>query len=96
MENSGLQEELYKSIMKCDVDIRRDLYNNVVLSGGTSMFPGEPRFFTCVCTQLCRVSFALSVVTARMEKSFVGSCTVHAPRTCRVATLHVSSKNFCG
>jgi actin-related protein len=26
--------------MKCDVDIRRDLYANVVLSGGTTMFSG--------------------------------------------------------
>ncbi|KAH3742717.1 Actin subfamily protein [Pelomyxa schiedti] len=26
--------------MKCDVDIRKDLYGNIVLSGGTSMFPG--------------------------------------------------------
>uniref|UniRef100_A0A3P8VLT1 Uncharacterized protein n=1 Tax=Cynoglossus semilaevis TaxID=244447 RepID=A0A3P8VLT1_CYNSE len=27
-------------IMKCDVDIRKDLYANTVLSGGTTMFPG--------------------------------------------------------
>jgi actin-related protein len=26
--------------MKCDLDIRRDLYGNIVLSGGTTMFPG--------------------------------------------------------
>ena len=26
--------------MKCDVDIRKDLYANIVLSGGTTMFPG--------------------------------------------------------
>ena len=26
--------------MKCDVDIRKDLYANVVLSGGTTMFQG--------------------------------------------------------
>ena len=25
--------------MKCDVDIRRDLYTNTALSGGTTMFP---------------------------------------------------------
>ena len=25
--------------MKCDVDIRRELYSNVVMSGGTTMFP---------------------------------------------------------
>jgi hypothetical protein len=30
----------YNSILKCDVDIRRDLYGNVVLSGGTTLFPG--------------------------------------------------------
>jgi actin-related protein len=30
----------YNSIFKCDLDIRRDLYGNVVLSGGTTMFPG--------------------------------------------------------
>uniref|UniRef100_A0A3Q3FTN5 Actin beta n=1 Tax=Labrus bergylta TaxID=56723 RepID=A0A3Q3FTN5_9LABR len=27
-------------IMKCDVDIRKDLYANTVLSGGTTMYPG--------------------------------------------------------
>lgn len=26
--------------MKCDVDIRKDLYSNIVLSGGTTMFEG--------------------------------------------------------
>merc|ERR1711985_198793 len=40
MEASGIHEETYNSIMKCDVDIRKDLYANTVLSGGTTMFPG--------------------------------------------------------
>ncbi|CAF1337260.1 unnamed protein product, partial [Rotaria magnacalcarata] len=26
--------------MKCDIDIRKDLYANTVLSGGTTMYPG--------------------------------------------------------
>ncbi len=26
--------------MKCDVDVRKDSYSNVVLSGGTTMFAG--------------------------------------------------------
>ena len=30
----------YKSIMKCDVDIRKELYANIVLSGGNTMIPG--------------------------------------------------------
>jgi actin beta/gamma 1 len=28
--------------MKCDIDVRKDLYGNIVMSGGTTMFPGIP------------------------------------------------------
>ena len=40
MENQGIHETTYNSIMKCDIDIRNHLYSNIVLSGGTSMYPG--------------------------------------------------------
>lgn len=40
MEAQGIDDTAFNSIMKCDVDIRKDLYGNVVLSGGTTMFPG--------------------------------------------------------
>jgi len=38
-EARGISDLTYKSIMDCDVDIRKDLYSNIVLSGGTSMYP---------------------------------------------------------
>jgi actin beta/gamma 1 len=40
MESAGIHETTFNSIMKCDVDIRKDLYANTVLSGGTTMYPG--------------------------------------------------------
>merc|ERR1719334_751177 len=40
MESAGIHETTYNSIMKCDIDIRKDLYANTVLSGGTTMYPG--------------------------------------------------------
>ncbi|KAH7815035.1 conventional actin [Monocercomonoides exilis] len=40
LEETGVHEKTFQSIMKCDVDIRKDLYLNVVLSGGTTMFNG--------------------------------------------------------
>merc|ERR1711963_885756 len=40
MESCGVHETTYNSIMKCDVDIRKDLYANTVMSGGTTMHPG--------------------------------------------------------
>jgi len=39
-ESSGIHQLTYDSIQKCDVDIRKDLYTNTVLSGGTTMFDG--------------------------------------------------------
>merc|ERR1712087_319162 len=36
----GIQEGCFNSIMKCDIDIRKDLYANTVLSGGSTMYPG--------------------------------------------------------
>ena len=36
----ALHEMVYQSIMKCDLDVRKDLYANVILSGGSTMFPG--------------------------------------------------------
>jgi actin-related protein len=40
MSSSGIDGTTYNSIMKCDIDIRKNLYENIVLSGGTTMFPG--------------------------------------------------------
>lgn len=36
----GLSESCYDSILKCDIDLKKDLYHNIVLSGGNSMFNG--------------------------------------------------------
>ncbi|CAG9329712.1 unnamed protein product [Blepharisma stoltei] len=40
LDIDGMDEITYKSIMKCDIDDRRDLYENVVMSGGSTMYPG--------------------------------------------------------
>ena len=63
MEAAGIHETTYNSIMKCDVDIRKDLYANTVLSGGTTMFPGKSAcitykvflFYTTTTTTPCCV-----------------------------------------
>jgi len=40
LEQEGIHKLTFSSIMKCDVDIRKDLYGNVVMSGGTTMYQG--------------------------------------------------------
>ncbi|XP_034654005.1 actin-like protein 53D [Drosophila subobscura] len=39
LQMQGVHVATHKSIHKCDIDLRRDLYENIVLSGGTTMFP---------------------------------------------------------
>ena len=40
MRNGGIHETAHATVQKCDVDIRRSLYTNLILSGGTTMYPG--------------------------------------------------------
>jgi actin-related protein len=40
LECCGICDMCDNSIMRCDVEMREDLYANIVLSGGSTMFPG--------------------------------------------------------
>ena len=51
IESPGIQEICNNSIMKSDVDIRKYLYDNIVLSGGNTLFPGiAERMYTEILT----------------------------------------------
>ena len=39
-EEEPLDEAIYGSVSACDIDLRKELYQNIVLSGGSTMFPG--------------------------------------------------------
>jgi actin-related protein len=39
-ELDSIQDLTYTSIQQSDVDVRRDLYQNIILSGGTTMYEG--------------------------------------------------------
>ncbi|KAF3618024.1 actin [Capsicum annuum] len=40
MEVSGIHEKAYNSIRRCDDDSKKGLFANIVLSGGSTIFPG--------------------------------------------------------
>ncbi|KAJ5075102.1 actin [Anaeramoeba ignava] len=35
----GIHKLIYNSIMKCDISSRKDFFNNIILTGGTTLFP---------------------------------------------------------
>ncbi|KAL9139838.1 actin [Amphidinium carterae] len=67
-EASGIHDITFQSIMKCDVDIRKDLYANVVLSGGTTMFPGIGERMTKELTALAPSTMKIKVVAPPERK----------------------------
>ncbi|KAI8897994.1 actin family [Globomyces pollinis-pini] len=42
IESPGIAELLFNTINAAEIDIRTELYKHIVLSGGTSMYPGLP------------------------------------------------------
>merc|ERR1712108_97436 len=69
MESAGIHETTYNSIMKCDVDIRKDLYANTVLSGGTTMYPGIADRMQKEMTALAPTTMKIKIV-APPERKF--------------------------
>ena len=67
-EASGIHDTTFQSIMKCDVDIRKDLYSNIVLSGGTSMFQGVGERMTKELTALAPSTMKIKVVAPPERK----------------------------
>jgi actin beta/gamma 1 len=67
-EASGIHDTTFQSIMKCDVDIRKDLYSNVVLSGGTTMFAGIGERMTKELTALAPSTMKIKVVAPPERK----------------------------
>lgn len=55
--------------MKCDVDVRKDLYGNIVLSGGSTMFPGIAERLSKDIVALAPSSMKIKVV-APPERKF--------------------------
>jgi len=67
-EASGIHDTMFQTIMKCDVDIRKDLYANIVLSGGTTMFNGIAERLTKEVTSLAPSAMKIKVVAPPERK----------------------------
>lgn len=68
MEAPGIHETAFNSILRCDVDIRKDLYGNIVMSGGSTLFPGIADRMTKEVTALAPPSMKIKVIAPPERK----------------------------
>jgi len=67
-EEKGVDQLTFQSIMKCDVDIRKDLYANIVMSGGTTMYKGLSDRLQKEITALAPGSMVIKIVAPPERK----------------------------
>eukprot|EP00658_Telonema_sp_P-2_P082531 TRINITY_DN8741_c0_g1_i8.p1 TRINITY_DN8741_c0_g1~~TRINITY_DN8741_c0_g1_i8.p1 ORF type:complete len:216 (+),score=75.09 TRINITY_DN8741_c0_g1_i8:839-1486(+) len=73
-EMLGLHELTKKTIDECDLDVRKELYANIVMSGGTTMFPNMPERLTAEVEGLVGEGAKVKVVAPpeRMISVWIG------------------------
>merc|ERR1711956_24784 len=82
-EASGIHDTSFQSIMKCDVDIRKDLYCNIVMSGGTTMFTGIGERMTKELTALAPSTMKIKVVAPLSASTRCGLVVLSSHRSAR-------------
>jgi len=68
LESGGIHVTTYNSIIKCDVDVRKDLYGNIVMSGGTTMYPGISDRMQKEITALAPSSMKIKIIAPPERK----------------------------
>ena len=68
-QSDGIDKIIFDSIMKCDINARKDLYANIVLSGGTTMIEFFPERIEKEITNLAPPTMKVKVV-APPERQF--------------------------
>ncbi len=80
LEFPGIHYQIYNSIMKCDNEIRKDLYSNIILSGGNTLFSKFPERLTEEMKKLSPNSLISKVnINAQSERkysSWIGGSTL--------------------
>uniref|UniRef100_A0A0N4Z0Y3 Actin n=1 Tax=Parastrongyloides trichosuri TaxID=131310 RepID=A0A0N4Z0Y3_PARTI len=93
-ENKGVHEYLVDSILSCDTDLRKDLYANVVLSGGTTFFSGfGDRLLSEVKKSAAKdAKWRISAPQERINNAWIGGSIVASLDTFR--KIWISKKEY--
>ncbi|XP_037802964.1 LOW QUALITY PROTEIN: uncharacterized protein LOC119597462 [Penaeus monodon] len=97
MESAGVHETVHNSIMRCDIDIRKDLFANTVMSGGTTMYPGIADRMQKEITALAPSTIKIKSLLLLSENTLSGSAVpswLHCPPSSPCGSPRMSTKNL--
>mmetsp|Transcript_57666 Transcript_57666/g.134325 ORF Transcript_57666/g.134325 Transcript_57666/m.134325 type:complete len:377 (+) Transcript_57666:60-1190(+) len=70
-ELPGMHHSTYKCIQACDIDLRKELLKNIVLSGGNTMFPGIDVRLTAELKALAPQKIDVKVIASPQRRYIV-------------------------
>ena len=74
MEANGVHEICNAAIMNYDVDFPKDMSGNIVMSGGTSMYPGINTRIEKEMTMLALPTMKIKVIAPPERSRYVPAC----------------------
>ena len=74
---NGIPEMMFKSINNCPIDLRKNLYGNLILSGATTLFPG---FATRLELEMKKLYKENNLKTAENKKIKISINVIDSPR----------------
>lgn len=93
IDSPGIHETTHGSIETCYEEIRKDLYGNIVLSGGSTMFPGILNRMSKEITALAPSSMRIKVFAPpeRKHSAWIGGSILASLSTFQQVILSVSN-----
>ena len=63
-ETEGMHKMAYNSVMECDIDVRKELYGNTILSGGTTLYEGLPDRLEKELDAMCPMQNTVKIIAS--------------------------------
>ena len=97
-ELPGIHKLAYKAILKCDTDLRRDLYANVCLGGGTTTLEGFPERLNKELYSLAPPAMKVKIVAPdeRKYSAWVGGSIFAASSTFGSMSISIAEYDEIG
>ena len=94
LEWPGLHELVVNSIKKCDFDIRKPLFNNIIVAGGSSLFTGfNERLHKSIQKLVSReINITLMAPKNRRYSCWMGGATVSSLKAFK--KMWITKKDF--
>ncbi|KAJ5075947.1 actin-10-related [Anaeramoeba ignava] len=83
VSGAPIHQKIYNSIMKCEENLRKELFGNIVLSGGSSLFPGIVERIEKEIIQLAPLNTEVKVIALSQRANTVwigGSILASLPK----------------